>query len=227
LLRSVPTVISKLPDTRFLLLLIPIHQTDLIYKVVYEAAKYIDNVRVIFGKSKLFQLSYLSTDTYAMPSRWEPFGIAALEAMVCGAPVVGAGVGGLRETVLDIHEHREKATGMLIPPESPEALAEGLTNLLLIMKVDELACKGLNGEAKRYIDLITEPQISKIVLNQLKARLTYTEQLHKKSDQLLPLEQRCGDGRTLLQRSEEDGRVQSMGVLPIGSKAARASSEYT
>jgi starch synthase len=168
LLRSVPTVISKLPDTRFLLLLIPIHQTDLIYKVVYEAAKYIDNVRLIFGESKLFHLSYLSTDTYAMPSRWEPFGIAALEAMVCGAPVAGAGVGGLRETVLDIHEHREKATGMLIPPESPEALAEGLTNLLLIMKVDELACKGLNGEAKRYIDLITDPQISKMVLNNLK-----------------------------------------------------------
>jgi len=167
LLRSVPNVLSKLPDARFLLLLIPIYQTDLINKVVYEAAKYKDNVRLIFGESKVFHLSYLSADAYAMPSRWEPFGIAALEAMVCGVPVVGAGVGGIRETILDIREHYEKATGMLIPPESPEALADGLTSFLLIMKIDELASKGLNSEAKRYIDLITDPRIRKMVLSNL------------------------------------------------------------
>lgn len=131
--------------------------------MVYEAAKYPDNVRLIFGETRLFHLSYLSADVYAMPSRWEPLGIAALEAMVCGAPVVGARVGGIRETVLDIYEHREKATGMLIPPESPEALSEGLTNFLLIMRVDELASQGLYDEAKRYITLISDTQISKMV----------------------------------------------------------------
>jgi len=165
LLRAVPAVLSKLLDARFLLLLIPVYQIDLIHKVVYEAAKYVDNVRLIFGEVRLFHLSYLSADVYAMPSRWEPFGIAALEAMVCGAPVVGAGVGGIRETVLDIREHREKATGMLIPPESPEALADGLINFLLVMRVDELVSKGLNAEAKRYIDLITDQQIRKMVLS--------------------------------------------------------------
>jgi len=168
LLRSVPAVLRRIPDVRFLLLLIPIYQTDLIHKVVSEVANYPDNVRLIFGESRVFHLSHLSADVYAMPSRWEPFGIAALEAMVCGAPVVGAGVGGIRETVLDIREHREKATGMLIPPESPEALAEGLTNLLLIMRIDELASKGSNDEAKRCSDLITDPQISKMVSSNLR-----------------------------------------------------------
>ena len=50
-------------------------------------------------------LAHISADAYAMPSRWEPFGITALEAMATGNPVVGTRVGGITETVLDILDH--------------------------------------------------------------------------------------------------------------------------
>ncbi|MFN3621791.1 MAG: glycosyltransferase, partial [Nitrososphaerales archaeon] len=102
---------------------------------------------------------------YAMPSRWEPFGIAALEAMACGTPVIGSSVGGIRETILDIRENYEKSTGMLVPPKSPQALAEGIISLLLVMKVDELTSQGLSSEAKRYIDLVPNQQIHNMLLN--------------------------------------------------------------
>jgi glycosyltransferase involved in cell wall biosynthesis len=42
-----------------------------------------------------------------LPSRYEPFGMIAVEAMMLGLPVVATAVGGLRETV----SHRE--TGLL------------------------------------------------------------------------------------------------------------------
>lgn len=60
----------------------------------------------------------------AVPSSRESFGIAALEAMACGVPVVAARVGGLPELVLD------GETGLLVPPEDEKALAKALVGLL-------------------------------------------------------------------------------------------------
>lgn len=63
-------------------------------------------------------------DVFAMPSRYEAFGVAALEASACALPVVASRVGGVPEVVLD------GATGLLVPPSDPEALAAALARLL-------------------------------------------------------------------------------------------------
>ncbi len=47
-------------------------------------------------------LSWLSqADAVVLPSRYEPFGIVALEAAAAGAPLVASAAGGLGEAVLD------------------------------------------------------------------------------------------------------------------------------
>lgn len=56
-------------------------------------------------------------DVVVVPSRWEGFGLVALEAMRGGCAVVASSVGGLREIVTD------GRTGLLVPPDSPERLA--------------------------------------------------------------------------------------------------------
>ena len=61
---------------------------------------------------------------FAMPSRAEAFGVAALEAQACGVPVVASHVGGLPEVV------RDGETGLLVPPEQPQALASALLKLI-------------------------------------------------------------------------------------------------
>jgi glycosyltransferase involved in cell wall biosynthesis len=53
----------------------------------------------------------------------EPFGIAFVEAMHAGLPVVATAIGGAREIV-------DPACGILVPPEDPAALAEALRTLL-------------------------------------------------------------------------------------------------
>jgi len=61
-------------------------------------------------------------DIVVVPSRWEGFGLAAVEALACGLPVVAADVPGLREVVGD--------AALLVPPEDPVALAGALRRLV-------------------------------------------------------------------------------------------------
>jgi glycosyltransferase involved in cell wall biosynthesis len=63
-------------------------------------------------------------DVVAAPSRVEPFGLASLEAMAAGRPVVASRVGGIPEVV------RDGLDGILVPPNDPTLLADGLSALL-------------------------------------------------------------------------------------------------
>jgi glycosyltransferase involved in cell wall biosynthesis len=61
---------------------------------------------------------------YVHPARWEGFGLAVLEAMVGGLPVVATTVSSLPELVVD------GDTGVLVPPDDPSALARGVVHAL-------------------------------------------------------------------------------------------------
>lgn len=61
---------------------------------------------------------------FTLASSYEPLGIAALEAMAAGTPVVATAVGGLREIVED------GETGFLVPAQSSLELADRLVRLL-------------------------------------------------------------------------------------------------
>ena len=62
-------------------------------------------------------------DILFMPSLWEGFGIAAVEAMASGLPVVAGDVPGLRDVV-------GKDTGLLVDPMSESSQADALAFLL-------------------------------------------------------------------------------------------------
>ena len=63
-------------------------------------------------------------DIVAVPSRFEPFGIVAVEAMAQGRPVVASAVGGLTETMVD------GTTGRLVPAGDSVRLADALGDLV-------------------------------------------------------------------------------------------------
>jgi D-inositol-3-phosphate glycosyltransferase len=67
---------------------------------------------------------YRAADVAALPSYYESFGLAAIEALACGTPVVASKVGGLTTTVVD------GSNGFLVPWRSPRAFAEPIGALL-------------------------------------------------------------------------------------------------
>ena len=63
-------------------------------------------------------------DFLVLPSNWEGFGYAAVEAMAAGKAVIASHVSSLPEIVDD------RRTGLLVPPRSPERLADAMGALV-------------------------------------------------------------------------------------------------
>ena len=82
-----------------------------------------DSVRFL-GFRRDVQEILAGSDLLVLPSHWEGFGLVLLEAMNAGLPVVGTRRGAIPEVV------RDGETGLLVPPNDPEALATALIRLL-------------------------------------------------------------------------------------------------
>jgi D-inositol-3-phosphate glycosyltransferase len=67
---------------------------------------------------------YAAADLCAVPSYHESFGLAALESMACGTPVIASAVGSLKSLV----SHGE--TGLLVSSHDPAVFAESIAELL-------------------------------------------------------------------------------------------------
>ena len=156
--KAVPNVIKAVPNAKFLFLILP---TDYSLNEIKEYAqfvkKYPNNLRIIFGvASDIFYLAHISADVYCALSRWEPFGIMALEAMASKIPIIATKVGGLQETVIDMRMYPEIGTGILIEKDNPNEFADSLISLLKSVEVANLVKNSAHHS-------IYEEQILKIV----------------------------------------------------------------
>jgi glycosyltransferase involved in cell wall biosynthesis len=76
---------------------------------------------------------------------YEPAGIAAIQAMACGVPVVAPAVGAHIDAVVD------GVTGLLVPPDSPGVLAHRLRALLSRpVQLQAFGCAAADRARSRY-----------------------------------------------------------------------------
>lgn len=80
--------------------------------------------KVIFaGFQKNVAYMLPAFDVFVLPSLTEGTSMALLEAMACGLPVIATAVGGTPKVVIS------EKNGMLVPPESPEAIVHAVITL--------------------------------------------------------------------------------------------------
>jgi D-inositol-3-phosphate glycosyltransferase len=86
----------------------------------------LDSMVTFLGAQPQHMLPYFysAADVCVLPSRYESFGMVALESMACGTPVIASRVGGLNYTV------RDGQTGYLIPEGDAVVLADRMDRLL-------------------------------------------------------------------------------------------------
>lgn len=87
---------------------------------------------------------YAAADIVAVPSRYESFGLVAVESLACGTPVVASRAGGLRFTI------EEDVSGLLVKPQSASALADGLATLLENDPLRERMAANARRSVERY-----------------------------------------------------------------------------
>jgi len=75
------------------------------------------------SREKLIQL-YQQATIYVLPSHYEGLPTVLLEAMACGCPVVATSVSGNLDVLTQGHD------GILVPPKSPDKIAEAVLKLL-------------------------------------------------------------------------------------------------
>ena len=92
---------------------------------------------------------------------WEGLGVAVIEALAAGLPVIASQVGGIPELIED------QSTGLLIPPQNPIALANALRRLLDTPGLAQALGQAGQAHTKEYFDVRAMAQANEVLYYEL------------------------------------------------------------
>jgi len=135
LIRAMPAVLEKIPDTK-LLIVGTGPERDTLIRLARELGL---NDRVVLpGTVPPADLPsyYRSADVFVLPSinrggKTEGLGVVLLEAMASGCPVIGSNVGGIPDIITD------GGNGFLVPEQRPDILAEKIVRIFTDTELQE------------------------------------------------------------------------------------------
>ena len=123
LIRAIPGILKTYPNTKFLIVGDGKEKENLVS--IATKLKIIDAITWtgLQPRDKLASY-YAQMDIVAIPSRFEGFGLTAIEAMSYGIPVVASSVDGLKEIIED------NKSGVLVNKDDPDMLANAIKSLI-------------------------------------------------------------------------------------------------
>jgi glycosyltransferase involved in cell wall biosynthesis len=96
---------------------------------------------------------YNAADISIVPSRVEPFGLVAVEALACGTPVIATNAGGLPDFI-------NEDVGRLVPVDDPDNLAQAIIGEI---ESNTKRSKGVNANHFAYESFTWEKQVGKMI----------------------------------------------------------------
>ena len=122
LIEAAKQIIDKYPEIKFMLIGDGYLKNELENQVRYLKLE----SNFYFPGYKKDIPNYIKTmDVFIMPSLWEGFSIALLEANALGIPIITTDVGGNSEII------KNEINGLLVPAKDPGALVKAVSNLFL------------------------------------------------------------------------------------------------
>lgn len=114
-----------------------------------------------------------AADVFAMSSRWEGLGLAAIEAMLLGCPVVSTAAGGIEDVV------RDGETGVVVPSDDAPALAAAIERLLDDRALSRrLAARAADFAGERFSAAVMIERYSLIYADSIQRRAAREGRLH-------------------------------------------------
>lgn len=167
LIRSMPFVLERIPEARLMLAIGSTEPSERELEQIKDLHGIIDSLDI--KRSVIFrdyipdeQLPdyYRAADVFALSSRYEPFGMTAVEAMACGTPTVITTEGGLWEQVTWGLE------AIYANPFDPNAFGDAIANILQYPRVGaQMARHGSQKSRARF----TWTGIAQQVIRELEA----------------------------------------------------------
>jgi glycosyltransferase involved in cell wall biosynthesis len=105
---------------------------------------------------------YQSAEVFVFPSLYEGFGLAPLEAMALGTPVVASAVSSLPEVVGE--------AAMIVKPENVFDIARGIRDVLLDPDLRETLIARGHAQVKRFSWYDTASQVLEVYRDVLASR---------------------------------------------------------
>lgn len=128
-IRALPSILRAYPDVHYLIVGLPSCERQ--FREIAVALGVEEHVHFLGRVTAEALVTFLNiSDVFVMTSRRTPegdvegYGIAVVEAALCGKPAVVAADSGLAEAIIAGH------TGFIVPPNDPDATAECITRLL-------------------------------------------------------------------------------------------------
>jgi glycosyltransferase involved in cell wall biosynthesis len=100
------------------------------------------NIQVLGVQPNAVVEQYMTQAKAFVYTACEDFGITLVEAQACGTPVIAFGRGGATETVIDLRQDPDQATGLLFPEQTVQSL-------MAAIEYFEETYKKLNPESSR------------------------------------------------------------------------------